>query len=165
MSKFHVVSDAHRKLFQVFEDTKTKKRHQFPRDIILPQRSTLKSAGYDFVLTEDIDFAPMKTTLIVTDIKFECADNEFLDIRIRSSLGIKHGLQIANAPAVIDADYFENPDNDGNIIIAIHNYTGFTYKAKSGERIAQGLIMQYSTTVDDSPRSAERVGGIGSTNK
>lgn len=163
MSKFHVVSDSHRKLFQVFEDTVTKKRHQFPREIVLPQRATLKSAGYDFVLTEDIAFPPMKTTVVVTDIKFECADNEFLDIRIRSSLAIKHNLQVVNAPAVIDADYFNNPDNDGNIMIAIHNFSGVTYKAKAGERIAQGLVMEYKTTVDDSPRSTERLGGIGST--
>lgn len=163
MSKFHVVADNHRKLFQVFEDTKTKKRHQFPKDIILPQRATPLSAGYDFVLTEDVDFPPMKTKVIITDIKCKLAANEFLDIRIRSSLAIKHDLQIANAPAVIDADYYENPDNDGNIMIAIRNNSGITYKAKAGERIAQGLIMEYKTTEDDSPRSTARLGGIGST--
>jgi len=165
MAQFHVVSDMHRRLFQVFEDTKTKKKHKFPKDIILPQRSTPLSAGYDFVLVDDIDFLPNQTTIVVTDIKFECADDEFLDIRIRSSLGIKHNLMVANQPAVIDADYFENPDNDGNIMIAIRNLGGITYKAKTGEKIAQGLIMNYKTTIDDSPKISKRLGGIGSTGK
>lgn len=165
MAKFHVVSDRHRRLFQVFEDTKTKKRHQFPRDIILPQRSTARSAGYDFVLTEDVDFLPNKVTVIITDIKFECADNELLEIHIRSSLGVKHGLMIANTIGIIDSDYFENLDNDGNIMIAIRNLSGVTYKAKAGERIAQGIIKEYKVTSDDSPKSMERLGGVGSTGK
>lgn len=165
MAKFHVVADNHRKLFQVFEDTKTKKRHQFPRDIILPQRGTARSAGYDFTLTEDVDFLPNQVTIIVTDIKFECADDEYLEMNIRSNLGVKHGLMIANTTGIIDSDYFENPDNDGNIMIAIRNLSGITYKAKAGERIAQGIIKGYKITSDDSPKSVERLGGVGSTGK
>lgn len=165
MTKFHVVSDKHRKLYDTFEDTRTKKKHSFPRDIKLPQRSTPLSAGYDFYLTQDIDFLPNRITLIYTDIKFECLPNQFLDMRIRSSLAIKHDLQIANAPGTVDADYFENPDNDGNIIIAIRNLGGTTYKAKAGEKIAQGIIVNYNTTDDDSPLSEIRRGGVGSTGK
>lgn len=165
MSKFSVVEDKYRRLMQAFEDVKTKKKHFFPLDIKLPQRATALSAGYDFFLAEDVTILPNKVTLIYTDIRCKVNDDEFLDLRIRSSLAIKHDLQLANAPGTVDADYYDNPDTGGNIIIAIRNLGGVTYKAKAGEKIAQGIIMKYTTTEDDAPVNQVRTGGVGSTGK
>lgn len=48
-------------------------------------------------------------------------DDEVLMLYIRSSIGIKHHVTLANGTGIIDADYFSNPDNDGNIGICLQN--------------------------------------------
>ena len=165
MSKFHVLQYKHRRLFDTIQDVKTKRTTSFPREIKLPQRSTARSAGYDFYLTEDVKLLPHQTTLVITDICFECADDENLDLVIRSSLAINNSLQIINSPGIIDADYYNNEKNGGNNIVAIHNFSGTTYIAKAGEKFCQGIIRNYKTTEDDEPVNEKRTGGIGSTGK
>lgn len=162
MIKFEIVEDKFRRVNDVFTDVKGKK-HTFPKDIKLPQRATAGSSGYDFFLAEDIDFFPNKITIVPTDIKAIMPNDVELQIRIRSSLAIKDDLQIVNSPATIDSDYANNKDNGGNIMIAIVNRSGVTYKAKAGERIAQGIFSKYLTTTDDVPVNEIRTGGIGST--
>lgn len=162
--KFEVVDDKFRKNFDRLQDMRTKKTMQFPMDITLPIRKTSGSAGYDFILPYDVDFIAGKTTVVVTDIKCLIPKGFFLDARIRSSLGIKYGLQLANAPGTIDEDYYNNTDTGGNIMIAIVNNTGTTYKAKKGEAIIQGILLPYQVTEDDEV-TAERTGGVGSTGK
>ena len=48
-------------------------------------------------------------------------DDEVLMLYIRSSIGIKQHVTLANGTGIIDADYFSNPDNDGNIGICLQN--------------------------------------------
>jgi len=162
-ARFSVVDNNKRRLFETFENTATKQKHQFPTEITLPIRKTANSAGYDFVLAKDYRFEPNKTVTFPTDIKVHLEEGQWLDIRIRSSLGIKHGLVIPNCP-VIDADY-EFGEEGGNIFMAIKNTTGTTYEAKKGDRIAQGIIMRYEITDNDEPDMQNRTGGIGSTGK
>ena len=88
--------------------------------------------------------------------------NEYLSIFIRSSLAFKKGLMLANSTGIIDCDYYNNPDNEGHIMIAYYNTKDVSYTIKKGERIAQGIFMKYLTT-DDDDASGIRMGGIGST--
>lgn len=136
-----------------------------PEDTKLPVRGTLRSAGYDIYAAEDI-YCPAHgiSKLSFTNIKVAMKTNEYLAIVIRSSLAIKFGLQVAQGFSVIDADYFSNPTNDGNVGVAIVNNSDNDYTIKKGERFCQGIFHQYFTT-DDDEAVGERVGGYGSTDK
>lgn len=130
---------------------------------VMPTRKTARSAGYDLSIPagNEIIIHPNETVKVKSDIAAFMEDNEVLLIFIRSSAGIKKKLAIANGTGIIDSDYFGNPDNGGNIILAIRNYGEETVILQPKERIAQGVFMKYLTT-GDKPTD-ERLGGIGST--
>ena len=130
----------------------------------LPKRSTSRSAGYDFTSPSYVRIEPGQTKKIPTGVKAYMQPDEYLALHIRSSLGIKHNLMLANSTGIIDSDYYSNPDNDGEIIIAITNMGSEPYEIKFGERFAQGIFCKFLITDDDNAKS-ERTGGIGSTDK
>ncbi len=129
----------------------------------LPRRATKKSAGYDFYSLFDFALAPGEEIKIPTGIKVHMKDNEKLDIRVRSSAGFKYNIRLKNQLGLIDADYFNNPTNEGHIWIALKNEGDKDWIVNAGDAIAQGTFDNYLITDDDCPVSEERVGGIGST--
>lgn len=136
-------------------------------NVVLPVRGTSKSAGYDIrVVThgKDIKIAPHSTYVFSTGIKAYMPSNEVLMIYPRSSVGFKKHLMFMNTVAIIDADYYNNADNEGHIMIGVYNYGDKVVTVQDNERIAQGIFTGYGITDDDSV-SKIRVGGIGSTNK
>jgi dUTP pyrophosphatase len=163
MIKFEKVEEQFKRNFETFT-SETGSKHQFPIDAILPTRKTAMSAGYDFVLLRDYKFLPNTVTTVATDVRCIMEDNMTLDLHIRSSLGINHGLQLANITGIIDADYAHNPDNGGNILIAVRNVTGTTYEAKKGECVAQGVLRSF-IICDEDNATGKRTGGVGSTGK
>ena len=88
-------------------------------NINLPERKTKYSAGYDVEAAEDCVVPAykfgQKPTLIKTGIKAYMPENEYLMLTNRSSNPGKRGLVMANSVGIIDADYYENPDNDGHL--------------------------------------------------
>ena len=132
------------------------------QNIVLPKRQTEKAAGYDFYLPYDIFLNVGESIIIPTGIKASMEDDEVLEIYIRSSMGIKKGLCLMNQVGIIDSDYYNNPDNEGHIMIAVKNCGNQDINLKCGERIAQGIFKKYLITDDDVPVST-RTGGIGST--
>lgn len=131
-------------------------------DSILPRPATRKSAGIDIHLKETVTIQPNQVVQVRTGIACEMpAPLTFLLITVRSSVGIKKHIRLANGVGIIDADYFNNPDNKGNIILALHNYGTVPVTLLVGERVAQGILLTYhdSTTLSEE----ERVSGIGST--
>ena len=130
----------------------------------LPQRKTKQSAGYDIESAVNVVINPGETKLIPTGIKVYMDENEWLGIYIRSSLAIKYGLILANSVAVIDSDYYNNPDNEGHIMLPIRNVSGMPYTVKKGDRIAQGIFHRYYK-VDNDSADGDRTGRIGSTGK
>jgi dUTP pyrophosphatase len=133
-------------------------------DIKLPRRATKKSAGYDFYSPFYFQLAPGETIKIPTGVKAYMQDNEMLDIRIRSSLGFKYDVTISNSAPVIDADYYNNKNNEGHIWIKLINHGDKTLEIDKGEAFAQGIFSTYLVTDDDKPVNEDRTGGIGSTN-
>lgn len=133
-------------------------------DAIIPVRATATSAGYDFCTINDVAVPAGGIAKVVTGIKAYMEKDEVLLLYVRSSVGIKHGIGLANGTGVIDSDYCDNPDNEGNIIIALRNYSDVGYHFPAGSKIAQGVFVKY-LTVDEDATTAERVGGIGSTGK
>ena len=130
----------------------------------LPKRKTKQSAGYDIESAVNVVITPGETKLIPTGLKVYMDENEWLGIHIRSSLAIKYGLILANSVAVIDSDYYNNPDNEGHIMLPIRNVSGMPYTVKKGDRIAQGIFHRYYK-VDNDSADGDRTGGIGSTGK
>ena len=133
-------------------------------DIILPKRQTSGSCGYDFYIPYDFVIKAKSNDKVYSGVKIELNNDEFLMVCIRSSLAIKKGVTLTNQVGIIDSDYYNNPDNDGHIIIAITNNTTEDISFKKGERIAQGIIYKFLKTDDDEVNES-RLGGFGSTTK
>lgn len=146
--------------FEVVAD----KFRKYPEAIMsLPKRATKKSAGYDFTSPDDFQIQPGETVLIYTDIKCALGKPDIvLNLYLRSNIGVKRQLMIANGTGIIDADYYSNPTNDGNIIVPVYNYGTKVAFIGQGERFAQGLIMPFLKTSDDDA-SGVRTGGLGHT--
>ncbi len=134
-------------------------------EILVPQRATKHSAGYDFASIENVEIKPGEIKMIPTGLKALIPDNEALYIFPRSSLGIKKGLMMSNGVGVVDADYYNNADNEGHIMIPLYNFSTKVVTVLKGERVAQGIFMNYQKTIDDDPDHSARLGGFGSSDK
>ena len=136
--------------------------------IEIPKRKTKHSAGYDFITPVNCWIGPHKTITVPTGIKAYFRPEEakmwHLSLYIRSSVGISRGVVIANQTGVIDADYYNNPDNEGDILIALKNTNDFPVSFMAGSRVMQGIFEIHGITSDDNADGA-RTGGIGSTDE
>lgn len=103
-----------------------------------------------------------KPTLVSTGMKCKLDSGTFLQLSVRSSCPLKHWLMMANSVGIIDADYYNNESNEGEIFFQIYNLSPFNIKIHAGEAIGQGIIMPYLMTEDDFA-SGIRQGGFGST--
>ena len=165
---------------------------------LLPQRGTALSAGYDFVVAEDViipsyykmsekfmmhqlsferlnmytieevskltkEFG-FKPTLVPTGVKAYIPKDEYLQLSVRSSCPLKNWLILANGVGIIDADYYNNPNNEGHIYFQIINLFPEDIILHKGDKIGQGVFLKYDTTIDDHAIE-KRSGGFGSTSK
>lgn len=130
--------------------------------VTAPERKTAASAGYDLAAAEETVVPPGQTAMIPTGLKAYMGPGEVLVLAIRSSLAVKRYLSLSNGIGVIDADYADNPDNEGHILVAVRNHGAEPVTVARGERVAQGIFMPFLTTVDDRA-TGERTGGFGST--
>lgn len=142
---------------------KNHKKKDYPT--ILPKRSDVGSAGYDFYSKETVTIQPSEQHVFWSDVKAYMQEDEVLSIHVRSSIGIKKGLVLANVTGIIDQSYFSNPDNDGNIGICLKNTTSKPVKIDEDERIAQGVFSKYLIADEDVVLYGSRTGGIGSSGK
>lgn len=135
-----------------------------PADTLLPERKTRYAAGYDFYAPHDIIIPPHGDSgLVWFDVKAAMPHDTYLQLRIRSSLAVHHDI-VLETSGVVDADYYGNIDNDGNIAAKFRNHGDDFYRIKKGERCMQGIFMKYSVT-DNDRASGIRGGGYGSTGK
>ncbi|MBQ9698708.1 MAG: dUTP diphosphatase [Acidaminococcaceae bacterium] len=133
-------------------------------DFPMPARKTKTSAGYDICVPEDVALRPNRLVLVPTGVKAYMQPDEFLGVHIRSSMAVKKGLRLVNNTGIIDADYYNNPDNEGHIMLALVNTGLQPLVLKKGERVAQGIFYKYLTADDDDKVEKEdRSGGFGST--
>lgn len=110
-------------------------------------------------ITKRLDTKP---TLVSTGMKCKLDPGTYLELSVRSSCPLKYWLILANSVGIIDADYYNNPDNEGEIFFQMINLTPYDIYLKKGDIIGQGIIKPYLTTEDDSA-SGQRMGGFGST--
>lgn len=149
--KFEIVRDKHRKFGNL-------------KNIDLPVKGSTDSAGYDFKSNEFYALNPNDKHIFWTDIKAKLNKGTFLLLVIRSSVGIKQNIRLANTIGIVDSDYYGNKDNDGNIGICLHNYGDEMIFINRGDRIAQGIVVPYES-LDNVNKINKRIGGFGSTGK
>ena len=133
-------------------------------DAVIPERKTKGSAGYDLCAYRNGKIEPGAIVLVPTGIKCRMRQETFLQVQLRSSIGIKYPVRLTTGVSIIDADYFDNPDNEGHISLPLKNDGNETFYYEAGQRLAQGAFIQYGK-VDGDMTVAERVGGFGSTNE
>lgn len=135
-------------------------------NIKLPYRTTRYSAGYDFVTPVDFCLSPGHRIVIPTGIKVYFSPEEIhfyhLSLYMRSSIGINQQIIMSNGTGVIDADYYNNPDNEGDMLIALTNIGDFYRRFKAGDRLIQGIFELHGLVEGDAATNA-RMGGVGST--
>ena len=79
-------------------------------------------------------------------------------------MGIKNNIRLCNQVGIIDADYYNNPQNEGHIWICLKNEGITDFVIEKGSAIAQGIFSKYYICDDDISEN-KRIGGIGSTGK
>ncbi len=132
------------------------------KGISLPKRKTSGSAGYDFSAATKTTLKPKTITFVSTGIKAFMQSDEVLQMYPRSSLSFKKKLMKANSVGIIDSDYYNNPDNEGEIKLILYNFGEEEVIIEKGERIAQGIFTKYLTVNNDDTK-VKRLGGFGST--
>ena len=137
------------------------------KGINIPVRKTAHAAAYDIEAAEDI-IVPVyhpgiKPTLIPTGLKAYCQDDECYFLLSRSG-GPKKGLLTPHGFGLIDADYYENPNNDGHFMVQVFNCSDHDLHIKKGDAVAQVMFTKY-LVCDGDEASGERMGGFGSTDK
>lgn len=161
-------------------------------DLPTPMRSTLFSAGYDLAAAEDIVIPPyseltrnagapfnsntaytltemaemtkksLRPTLIPTGYKCRINGDQYIQLSIRSSSPLKYWLVLGNGVGIIDADYYNNPDNEGHIFFQVINLSPYPIQIRKGDIIGQAIVMNYNT-LDVDLAGGMRGGGFGST--
>lgn len=124
-------------------------------EFIKPERKTKHSAGYDFYLSKDLVILPKSIEFGKSNTAVRMNDEDVLLIFARSSLS-KSGVILANGVGVVDADY------SGEIMFPLLNMSDDTVYFKKGDRIAQGVFLNYKTCGEEV--TTLRSGGFGSTN-
>lgn len=162
-------------------------------NINLPKMQTKGSAGYDFEAAVDMtipsiwslnfvrifrlirnqhilnefDFEKaekiIKPFLVPTGIKSYMGDDEVLILANRSSNTFKRNLSLPNGIGVVDSDYYNNDNNEGEIFFQFINYGVRPFKIKKGDRIGQGIFMPFLKADEDGDLLVKRQGGFGSS--
>ncbi len=128
---------------------------------IIPAYKKHGDAGFDLYTTRTITIPPRSTAILPTGLAFAIPEGFEMQVRLRSSTGLKTPLIIPNAPGTIDSGY------RGEVGIVVRNLSDTAFTVNKGERIAQGILAPVFTAsfveVDQLPESERGDGGYGST--
>jgi dUTP pyrophosphatase len=131
----------------------------------LPNKANPWDAGFDIYINEDVSLVPGWVIPTGTGIAVEIPPGYVGFLTIRSSLG-KRGVQLANAPGVIDAGY----RGEVKLLLTLQEAGSDRVELKAGDKIAQLVIVPIPTMgaewVDELGESDGRgEGGFGSTGR
>lgn len=131
------------------------------KSLPLPQYHTSGSAGFDLYSRVDAIVPPGGTADLPSNLIIAVPEGFFLLIAARSSLS-KKGLMLANGVGVSDSDY-RGPEDE--IRIRVLNFTKSTIAVKTGDRLAQGLVLPFKKADWEEIDEISDVsrGGFGST--
>lgn len=160
-----IVDDFVEKMEKVNMERKFEKISKYEGiELTIPKRATENSVGYDFYNPKEIVIGPGKIEYVMTGMKAKFPKNEALILANRSSNPKKKGLILANGIGVIESDYYNNVDNEGELGFAFMNITDEPIILEKDEKLGQGFFIEYKITSDDNAEGI-RVGGFGSTGK
>ena len=71
-----------------------------------------------------------KPTLVSTGYKCHLPDDCYLELSIRSSSPLKYWLILGNSVGIVDSDYYNNKDNEGEIFFQLINLSPFPIKLR-----------------------------------
>ncbi len=129
----------------------------------IPAYQTPGAAGMDLRASADVLLEPGDRDAVSTGFRVAIDEGFEGQVRVRSSLALKRGLIVPNAPGTIDSDY------RGELKVLLANIGTETVCVERGERIAQLVIapVQRVQVVEvDALDATERgQGGFGSTGR
>lgn len=129
----------------------------------LPKYAKEGDAGMDICAAEDITLPAFCWEAISTGIYMQLPEGYECQIRSRSGLAYKHGIQVLNSPGTIDSGY------RGEVKVILKNNAYAPYDIKKGDRIAQMVFAPVTTAaiteVAELSDSERGEGGLGSTGK
>ena len=128
------------------------------KNVQMPKRGTIYSAGYDLVSPIDAVVPAHQRLLVPTGVTCKMAPYEYLQIVPRSGLALKKGITVLNTPGTVDSDYYPN-----SIGVILFNSSDEDFEIKKGDRIAQAILHTYTLMEGDVPVDSVREGGFGST--
>lgn len=119
---------------------------------LLPTRIAKDSTGYDFKAAQDTvvpNILTSRPVLVPTGIKCKLERDQVLLLFNRSSNAAKRGLIIPNGVGVVDSDYYNNPDDEGQIFGLFSCVGQKSYLICKGDRIMQGIVIDYHVADND----------------
>jgi len=127
----------------------------------LPEYQNKGDAGLDIRSNEDITIRSFGWETIGTGLYIIIPFGYEGQMRSRSGLAAKKGIQVLNSPGTIDSGYRD----ELKVILINHGLWG--YKVNKGDRIAQLVIKPMTQAqieeISEMDRDDDRGGGFGST--
>ena len=105
-----------------------------------PEKNKHLDAGHDLFSAEAVEIDPGQTVMVKTNIAIELPPVYEAQVRARSGLAKKKGIQIANGPGTIDCGY------RNQVGILLYNSSEDFFKVEIGDRIAQ-LVVKHTPQV------------------
>lgn len=141
------------------------KVQKISKDVLLPERKTKGSAGYDvyaYLPQKSVVVPKGKIELIPTGLFLEIPENYEIEIRPRSGLSTKNYLLIPNSPGTIDSDY------RGQLFIPMLNLSDSDFEVIHQMRIAQmfiresfGILWNETDSINSTDRNSQGFGSTG----
>lgn len=123
--------------------------------------ATKESAAFDLKSQEDVFLdvgeARAISTGLFIDQSNKSESQEALLILPRSGLAFKFMVTVMNSPGLVDSDYGQE------IKVILVNHGKRVFEIKQGDRIAQGLVINFSRAENILVKDDARLGGFGST--
>ena len=127
----------------------------------LPEYQNKGDAGLDIRSNEDVSVRGFHWETIGTGLYIIIQFGYEGQMRSRSGLAAKHGLQVLNSPGTIDSGYRDE------LKVILMNHHQWAYEVKKGDRIAQLVISPMTQAkleeVYELNKDDNRGGGLGST--
>ena len=127
----------------------------------LPEYQNKGDAGLDIRSNEDITIRSFSWSVIATGLYIIIPVGYEGQMRSRSGLAAKKGIQVLNSPGTIDSGYRDE------LKVILMNHGQWAYEVKKGDRIAQ-LVISLMTQAQlkeiyEMESDDDRGGGLGST--
>ena len=127
----------------------------------LPEYQNKGDAGMDIRSNEDTTIRAYGRSVIATGLYIIIPFGYEGQMRTRSGLAVKNGLQVLNSPGTIDSGYRDE------LKVILINHGHWAYEVKKGDRIAQLVISPMTQAqleeVYELNKDDDRGGGLGST--